>query len=177
MADSARPNFENGNVFEDLSGVSSSSYENPYNAMIDTCGSALVCLNLGKPSKSAKIASKEIQARYARHRDARNAAQREKFFSKDFPGVSIDPILHKLVNPERYPDFADTRNCLVFWARPPRAVKTLIADLQQQLRSVAPSRYPPERESGTADDGRFMAHAYRESSHDSSGNYVLSHCS
>lgn len=69
----------------------------------------------------------------------RNAAQREKFLSKDFAGVTIDPILHKLLNPERYPGFSDPRHCLVFWARPPLAVKAMIADLQQQLLSVAPS--------------------------------------
>ncbi|KAL8726042.1 MAG: hypothetical protein Q9181_006195 [Wetmoreana brouardii] len=80
-----------------------------------------------------------MQARYAKHRRARNAMQWEKFLNQDFPGVTIDPILHKLVNPERYLDFVDTRNCLVFWARPPAALKELIADVQQRLRSVAPN--------------------------------------
>lgn len=91
---------------------------------------------------------KEMQARYAKHREARNAAQREKFGSKDFAGVTIDPILHKLVNSERYPGFSDTRNCLVFWARPPEAVKVLIADVQQQLLAFAPSGWYPDRDDG-----------------------------
>ena len=86
-------------------------------------------------------ARKEIQARYAKHRDTRNAAQRQSFLSKDFTGVTIDPILLKLVNPEQHPGFSDTRNCLVFWARPPAEVKALIADLQKRLLLAAPSQY------------------------------------
>ncbi|KAL8930439.1 MAG: hypothetical protein Q9208_000623 [Pyrenodesmia sp. 3 TL-2023] len=124
MAKPARSNVQDGNVFEDLSGISNSlSFDNPYDALIEACGSA----------------SKEIQTRYARHRETRNAAQREKFLNKDFAGVTIDPILHKLVNPERYPGFSDTRHCLVFWARPPSGVKALIADIQRRLLSVAPN--------------------------------------
>ncbi|KAL8703319.1 MAG: hypothetical protein Q9201_003483 [Fulgogasparrea decipioides] len=65
--------------------------------------------------------------------------QEDKFLSQDFTGVTIDPILHKLVNPKQYHDFVDTRNCLVFWARPPAALKALIADVQHRLRSIAPN--------------------------------------
>ncbi|KAI4170891.1 MAG: hypothetical protein LQ343_004655 [Gyalolechia ehrenbergii] len=113
---------ENGNAFEDLSGTSSTSTGNPYDALIEACGT---------PS--------EVQARYALHRETRNATQRQKFLSKGFAGVTIDQVLHKLVNPERYPDFSDTRNCLVFWARPPAHVKALIGNLQKQLLTAAPN--------------------------------------
>ncbi|KAL8931831.1 MAG: hypothetical protein Q9216_007055 [Gyalolechia sp. 2 TL-2023] len=112
---------ENGNVFEDLSGISSNSTNNPYDALIEACGTPM-----------------EIQARYALHRDTRNTTQRQKFVNKDFTGVIVDPILDKLVNPEQYPDFSDERHCLVFWARPPVDVRALIANLQTQLRIIAP---------------------------------------
>ncbi|KAL9012956.1 MAG: hypothetical protein Q9173_002324 [Seirophora scorigena] len=120
----AQSNPEDGNTFVDLSGMntSPSHHDNPYNALIEACSSA-----------------SEIQARYAKHRETRNAAQRQKFTGPNFDGVTVDPVLHKLVNPERYPGFSDTRNCLVFWARPPTAVKGLVAHLQQRLRAVAPN--------------------------------------
>ncbi|KAL8720420.1 MAG: hypothetical protein Q9225_002710 [Loekoesia sp. 1 TL-2023] len=82
---------------------------------------------------------KEIQNCYAKHRETRNAAQRQKFLSRDFTGVTIDPYLHKLANPEQYPGFSDERNCLVFWARPPAGVRALIANLQKQLLAIAPN--------------------------------------
>ncbi|KAL8685767.1 MAG: hypothetical protein Q9224_005679 [Gallowayella concinna] len=123
MAPHPESTVDNGNTFEDLSGIASSLSDNPYDTLIDAC----------------KNQTEEIQARYAKHRETRNGVQTEKFRSKAFSGVSIDSTLHKLVNPERYPNFADTRHCLVFWARPPSSVKSLIADLQQQLLTVAPS--------------------------------------
>ncbi|KAL8708397.1 MAG: hypothetical protein Q9220_006687 [cf. Caloplaca sp. 1 TL-2023] len=118
---------ENGNVFEDLSGAPGSSSQNPYDALIETCGD--------KP------------ARYARHRDTRNGLQRQKFLATDFSGVTIDPILQKLVNSDQHPAFRDERNCLVFWARPPASLKALITTIQKQLLEIAPSLWlmPIER--------------------------------
>ncbi|KAI4091967.1 MAG: hypothetical protein LQ344_003785 [Seirophora lacunosa] len=120
----AQSNQADGNTFVDLSGINTttSHHENPYNALIEACSSA-----------------SEIQARYAKHRETRNAAQRQKFTDPNFDGVTVDPVLYKLMNPERYPDFSDTRNCLVFWARPPAAVRGLVAHLQQRLQAVAPN--------------------------------------
>ncbi|KAL9028542.1 MAG: hypothetical protein Q9196_003109 [Gyalolechia fulgens] len=122
MAQQSPLRTANGIVFEDLSGTRSIITDNPYDALIETCG-----------------APSEIQACYALHRETRNATQRQNFVSKEFAGVTIDPILHKLVNPGRYPDFSDARNCLVFWARPPADVRALIADLQNQLLTAAPN--------------------------------------
>ncbi|KAL8727265.1 MAG: hypothetical protein Q9166_006146 [cf. Caloplaca sp. 2 TL-2023] len=113
MTSASKVTVENGNSFEDLSGIGSSSSDNPYNSLIEACSDD----------------PHEIQGRYAKHRETRNGQQREKYLSPDFSGVIIDHILHKLVNPEQYPNFADTRNCLVFWARPPSDVKSLITDL------------------------------------------------
>ncbi|KAL8627993.1 hypothetical protein Q9189_006307 [Teloschistes chrysophthalmus] len=127
MASSSSSNIENGNVFEDLSGISGTSAENPYDTLIEACN--------------------DDPARYGKHREQRNAAQKAKFLAHDFSGVTIDPILYKVVNPQEYPDFVDSRNCLVFWARPPAGLKGLIADLQKQLLNVAPNLWlmPLER--------------------------------
>ncbi|KAL8767584.1 MAG: hypothetical protein Q9209_005956 [Squamulea sp. 1 TL-2023] len=111
----------NGNIFEDLSGTGTTASDNPYISLIEVCGDA----------------SDEIQARYTKHRKTRNGLQREKFINGG-SGVIIDPILYKLVHPEQYPDFADTRNCLVFWARPPSHVRSLVADIQKQLIDIVP---------------------------------------
>ncbi|KAI4240201.1 MAG: hypothetical protein LQ352_007693 [Teloschistes flavicans] len=131
MASSSSSKIENGNVFEDLSGISGTSSENPYNTLIEACND--------DPSS--------IQTRYGRHRETRNAAQKTKFLASDFSGMSIDPILYKLVNPQTHPGFADSRNCLVFWARPPAPLKRLIADLQRKLTAMAPNLWlmPIER--------------------------------
>ncbi|KAL8851552.1 MAG: hypothetical protein Q9221_003572 [Calogaya cf. arnoldii] len=122
MATSSASNVQHGNVFEDLSGTGSTTSENPYDALIDACSD--------DPA--------EIQARYTKHRETRNEAQRKKFIDER-SSVIIDPILYKLVHPEQYPDFADNRHCLVFWARPPSCLKSLIGDLQKQLLTVAPN--------------------------------------
>ncbi|KAI4269400.1 MAG: hypothetical protein LQ337_007309 [Flavoplaca oasis] len=67
-----------------------------------------------------------------------NDAQRKKFVN-DRSSVIIDPVLYKLVHPEKHPGFTDDRNCLVFWARPPSDLRSLVANIQQQLLTVAPS--------------------------------------
>ncbi|KAL8779839.1 MAG: hypothetical protein Q9213_006754 [Squamulea squamosa] len=91
-------------------------------------------------------ATDEIQARYTKHRKTRNSLQRERFINGG-SGFIIDPILYKLVHPKQYPDFADARNCLVFWARPPLHVRSLVADIQKQLTDIAPALWlmPVER--------------------------------
>jgi hypothetical protein len=53
--------------------------------------------------------------------------------------VTVDHILAKLEDPSIGPGFQDPRNCLVFWARPPAAVRSLIAEVQSRLLSVASS--------------------------------------
>jgi hypothetical protein len=75
----------------------------------------------------------------------RNAQQRTKLLSPDFQGVVVDEILAKLEGPSIEPGFKDWRHCLVFWARPPQAVRSLISEVQQKLLKVAPSLWtmPP----------------------------------
>ncbi|KAL8877653.1 MAG: hypothetical protein Q9198_004369 [Flavoplaca austrocitrina] len=122
MDKTSAPANENGNVFEDLSGTSHATSDNPYDSLIDECSN--------DPTG--------IQARYTRHRETRNDAQRKKFVD-DRSSVIIDPVLYKLVHPEKHPGFTDDRNCLVFWARPPSDLRSLIAGIQQQLLTIAPS--------------------------------------
>ena len=81
----------------------------------------------------------QIQARYNTHRTNRNAQQRAKLLAPDFPGVTVDEILAKLEDPQGHPGFEDWRHCLVFWARPPQRVRSLIAEIQRRLLKDAPS--------------------------------------
>ncbi|KAK0352198.1 hypothetical protein LTR59_011252 [Friedmanniomyces endolithicus] len=119
-------------TFEDLSGGQSTPghSENPYDALLEACNH--------DPT--------QIQARYDAHRTNRNAQQRAKLLAPDFPGVSVDEILAKLEDVSLEPGFTDWRHCLVFWARPPEKVKSLIAEVQRRLVSVVPNLWimPPE---------------------------------
>ncbi|KAF7185544.1 hypothetical protein HII31_13041 [Pseudocercospora fuligena] len=112
-------------TFQDLSGALSNGTktDNPYHDLIESCN--------GDPAK--------IQERYNNHRVNRNAQQKENLFAKDFPGVTIDEILMKLENPDKYPGYEDPRHCLVVWARPTANVKKLIVEVQSRLREVVPN--------------------------------------
>ncbi|KAL4910182.1 hypothetical protein BDW74DRAFT_49222 [Aspergillus multicolor] len=103
-----------------------------------------------------------IQARYETHRANRNALFREKLLHEDFPGWQIDEILSKLVAqpvaqnqdesaaleaPTLAPvKFTDHRHNLNLYARPPKHIKKLVAEIQREIRDVAPSLWfsPPE---------------------------------
>lgn len=84
-----------------------------------------------------------MQAKYAEHRTARNAKQRDAFLSDGFPGVQRDHYLALTeASPSPYaPDGTplDPRNSLVLWARPPEHVVRLACHLQAKLREAAPS--------------------------------------
>ncbi|WPH00150.1 Hypothetical protein R9X50_00297300 [Acrodontium crateriforme] len=110
-------------TFEDLSGYKDPTTANPYDSLIEACNN--------DPA--------QIQARYDTHRINRNAQQKAKLLASDFAGVTIDEILAKLEDPARNPGFEDWRNCLVFWARPPKVVRELIAEIQRKLIDVAPN--------------------------------------
>jgi hypothetical protein len=53
--------------------------------------------------------------------------------------VTVDEILAKLEDSSIEPGFQDPRNCLVFWARPPKSVRELILEVQKKLLMVAPN--------------------------------------
>ncbi|TID22068.1 RNA ligase/cyclic nucleotide phosphodiesterase [Venturia nashicola] len=110
------------NPFQDLSGVDTSAFSNPYDALI----------------QASNNDAKELQKRYDTHRTTRNAQQKEKLLSPHFAGVIIDPILLRLEDSDLEPGFVDPRHCLVFWARPTEAIKSLISQIQLKLLDIVP---------------------------------------
>ena len=56
--------------------------------------------------------------------------------------MTLDPILQKLQDRERYPSYVDPRHCLVMWARPPASLRSLVSTIQLKLRDTAPSLSP-----------------------------------
>ncbi|KAH0537112.1 hypothetical protein FGG08_006073 [Glutinoglossum americanum] len=110
-------------VFEDLSGTGPSKTGNPYDALIEACHND----------------SMQIQARYNIHRTTRNSQQKTKLLDASFPGVTPDVILQKLENSDIEPEYTDPRNCLVFWARPPKKIRDLIGEIQKELQEVSPN--------------------------------------
>lgn len=110
-------------IFEDLSGVSTVAFSNPYDA--------LIAASDGDPN--------QLQARYTTHRTTRNTQQKAKILDKDFSGPNIDPILLRLSDPTVEPGYVDPRHCMVFWGRPSQKIKDLINRVQQELLTVAPN--------------------------------------
>lgn len=82
-----------------------------------------------------------LQEKYSLHRTTRNAQQKTKLLDAQFSGVSIDQILLRLHDPSIEPGYADPRHCFVFWGRPTQQIKDVIKHVQQELRTVAPSRW------------------------------------
>ncbi|KAI9805361.1 MAG: transport between ER and Golgi ATPase protein [Piccolia ochrophora] len=111
------------NTFEDLSGVSSHTSKNPYDALIDASNGR----------------SAQIQVRYDKHRTTRNDQQKVKLLDPNFPGVTLDTILQRIEEAKTTPGYVDPRHCLVFWARPPEKVRELIREVQRRLITVAPN--------------------------------------
>ncbi|ESZ96007.1 hypothetical protein SBOR_3627 [Sclerotinia borealis F-4128] len=111
------------NRFQDLSGIDIAKYANPYDALIEACHDDPVL----------------IQSKYATHRETRNAQQKAKILASDFQEMILDAVLQKLESPNIEPGFEDPRHCLVFWARPPQHIKTLVGIIQQKLLALAPN--------------------------------------
>ncbi|KAK4981959.1 hypothetical protein LTR66_009572 [Elasticomyces elasticus] len=127
--------------FEDLSGIQSGTFENPYDALIEACN------------------NDPIQARYTTHRTTRATQQKAKLLSPDFTGLIVDPILKRLEDPTIEPGFTDPRHCLVFWARPPQQVKELIGAIQQKLLTAAPRETHPSLALSIKKDTSAQAHS------------------
>ncbi|KAL4889759.1 60S ribosomal protein L44 [Aspergillus ambiguus] len=92
-----------------------------------------------------------IQARYEHHRTDRNAQYKAKLLSPEFPGWQVDGTLSRLHAQEMNgtanggPPFKDNRNNLNFYARPPQHIRALVAEIQQDIRDVAPTLwYTPQ---------------------------------
>ncbi|KAL2832896.1 RNA ligase/cyclic nucleotide phosphodiesterase [Aspergillus cavernicola] len=92
---------------------------------------------------------KQIQSRYETHRSNRNTQQKGKLLHQDFQGWQIDEILAKLVaqstDVNEHP-FSDHRHNLNLYARPPKHIRELVAEIQQEIRDVVPNLWfsPPE---------------------------------
>ena len=93
-------------------------------------------------SQSDSKTQAELQVRYSAHRITRNAQQKEKLLSSEFSGLILDPILQRLEDPSIQPGYQDPRYCVVFWARPPAHIRSLVNQIQQQLLSLAPRMLP-----------------------------------
>ncbi|KAM0340086.1 hypothetical protein ACHAPU_010659 [Fusarium lateritium] len=113
------------NKLEDLSGIQLRSGENPYNALIEACNNDAA----------------EIQTLYSVHRTKRNAQQAEKFLDTGLQELVIDQTLLRLEDPNVEPGFRDSRNCLVFWVRPPDHIIRLAAKVNELLKKAAPSAW------------------------------------
>lgn len=83
----------------------------------------------GDPVQLAKTA--------AEHRQNRNDKYKEILLRSDYPGVPIDEILTARLND---PNYLDPRNNLCLFAWPSKEVIDLISRIQQELRTLAPSR-------------------------------------
>ena len=91
------------------------------------------------------ILKDDIAAAYSLHRLERQKAQKEIVSSPNFAGPKTDPILSRLQYDLKYPQhlgerrpiFADTRHNLVFWAKPPAHIRTLIRRIQLHLSDAA----------------------------------------
>ncbi|KUJ11831.1 uncharacterized protein LY89DRAFT_688331 [Mollisia scopiformis] len=123
MPSTLPPSADSRNKFEDLSGVDSTQYSNPYDALIEACRD--------DPAK--------LQDKYSAHRVTRNSQQKEKLLSSDFSGLILDPILQRLTDSSVQPGFRDPRHCLVFWARPPTHIRSLVERVQHKLLRLAPN--------------------------------------
>ena len=119
------------NPFQDLSGIDTSKFSNPYDALLEASDNS----------------STQLQARYSTHRSTRNAQQKEKLLSSDFQGVIIDPILSQIeASKSTELSFEDPRHCLVFWGRPEEHIRTLIGIVQDKLKEFAPNMWVMPRE-------------------------------
>lgn len=95
------------------------------------------------------LAQTKLQRRYETHRTARNAQYKNTILCRHFPGWSVDETLRMIQENEqrRQEDdneelFVDPRKNLAFYARPPRHIRELIGEIQEELRNIAPSESP-----------------------------------
>ncbi|KAJ5815213.1 60S ribosomal protein L44 [Penicillium riverlandense] len=83
---------------------------------------------------------KRMQDVYEKHRSTRNASFRNLILSTGFPGWIVDEILQKLHAAGEDGDPAiDPRHNLAFWARPPQHIRDMVAEIQGEIRVLAPT--------------------------------------
>ncbi|KAJ5287032.1 hypothetical protein N7478_002718 [Penicillium angulare] len=81
---------------------------------------------------------KRIQGAYETHRSNRNAQFKEILLIPGFREWKFDEVLEKILEADQgIAQYKDTRNNLSFWARPPKHIRKLVYDIQQEIASVA----------------------------------------
>ncbi|KAH8425589.1 uncharacterized protein LDX57_003338 [Aspergillus melleus] len=89
----------------------------------------------------------EIQSRYETHRRTRNERFKTTLLSRDFNGWQTDEILRKLHAQETEAagsdseNFVDPRHNLNISALPPQHIRDLVAEIQGDIRDIAPSMW------------------------------------
>lgn len=63
-----------------------------------------------------------------------------------FQELIIDQTLLRLEDPTVEPGFRDSRNCLVFWVRPPDHIIRLATKVNELLQKAAPSKWIQRRD-------------------------------
>ncbi|KAJ5730295.1 Ribosomal protein L44e [Penicillium malachiteum] len=100
---------------------SSSSSSNPFRDFIDACGD--------NPTK--------IQKAYEAHRSNRNAQFKDRLLTPGFREWKFDEILENVIKADQgLIEYEDPRNNFSFWARPPKHIRELVYDIQQELASL-----------------------------------------
>ncbi|KAE8383527.1 RNA ligase/cyclic nucleotide phosphodiesterase [Aspergillus bertholletiae] len=102
--------------------------QNPFQSTIDLGG-----------DEPVRFHNLRIQGAYERHRSSRNAEFKNQILAPSFRGWQIDQILHDLTEAKdnSQEGLIDPRNNLAFVVRPPRHVRALISEIQQELHAVA----------------------------------------
>ncbi|KAJ5621300.1 Ribosomal protein L44e [Penicillium herquei] len=95
---------------------------NPFREFIDACGDD----------------PKKIQDAYETHRSNRNAKFKDRLLTPGFREWKFDEILENVLKADQgLIEYEDPRNNFSFWARPPKHIRELVWDIQQEIASVA----------------------------------------
>ncbi|KAJ6014950.1 Ribosomal protein L44e [Penicillium herquei] len=99
-----------------------SSISNPFREFIDRCGD------------DPEI----IKHAYETHRSKRNAQFNDRLLTPGFREWKFDEILENVIKADQgLIEYEDPRNNFSFWARPPKHIRELVYDIQQEIASVA----------------------------------------
>ncbi|KAJ5733464.1 Ribosomal protein L44e [Penicillium malachiteum] len=95
---------------------------NPFREFIDACGDD----------------PKKIQDAYETHRTNRNAKFKDQLLIPGFREWKFDEILENVLKADQgLIEYEDPRNNFSFWARPPKHIRELVYDIQQEISSIA----------------------------------------
>ena len=113
---------------------------NPFKEHITACRDDPVPLNFPNIHARAANHSKQtlIQNHYEKHRSNRNEQFKEQIFNSQPSQWKFDEVLENVLKAEQgLIQYEDIRNNLSFWARPPKNIRELVYDIQQEIAPVA----------------------------------------